>query len=113
MSGRTATVERKTSETQITCTLGLDSGPGFAPQEISVSTGIGFLDHVSGKGARRGVQGRGDIWGCWGMGNWLWEETPGDGGWPMLVGAPVAGRERGWVGRRRGMGRVRARGETR
>lgn len=46
MSERTATVERKTSETQITCTLGLDVAPG-AKQVIEVSTGIGFLDHVS------------------------------------------------------------------
>lgn len=52
MAARTATVERKTSETQITCTLTLDAGVGFAPQEISVSTGIGFLDHVSGNGER-------------------------------------------------------------
>jgi hypothetical protein len=43
---RTATVSRDTSETQITCTLGLEPAVG-AKQEISVSTGIGFLDHVS------------------------------------------------------------------
>lgn len=43
---RTATVARDTSETQITCTLGLDVEVG-AKQEINVSTGIGFLDHVS------------------------------------------------------------------
>ncbi len=43
---RTATVSRDTSETQITCTLGLDLPVG-AKQEINVSTGIGFLDHVS------------------------------------------------------------------
>ncbi|WOO79777.1 Imidazoleglycerol-phosphate dehydratase [Vanrija pseudolonga] len=44
---RTATVERKTSETQITCTLGLDTGGVHPAQAINVSTGIGFLDHVS------------------------------------------------------------------
>jgi hypothetical protein len=46
MSERTATVERKTSETQITCTLALDNQPGVNAQEIDVHTGIGFLDHV-------------------------------------------------------------------
>ncbi|KAL7421592.1 imidazoleglycerol-phosphate dehydratase [Cryptotrichosporon argae] len=45
MSARTATVERTTSETQITCTLGLDVAPG-AKQVIDVHTGIGFLDHM-------------------------------------------------------------------
>ncbi|GFZ42903.1 Imidazoleglycerol-phosphate dehydratase [Saitozyma sp. JCM 24511] len=46
MSERTATVERKTSETQITCTLSLDNQPGVKAQEINVHTGIGFLDHM-------------------------------------------------------------------
>lgn len=46
---RFATVSRDTSETQITCTLGLEPAAG-AKQDISVSTGIGFLDHVSGDG---------------------------------------------------------------
>jgi len=44
---RTATVSRETSETSITCSLTLDVVPGVDKQEISVSTGIGFLDHVS------------------------------------------------------------------
>lgn len=43
---RTATVERKTSETSIQCTITLDHQPGVK-QAIEVSTGIGFLDHVS------------------------------------------------------------------
>ncbi len=41
MSVRKATVQRKTNETQITCTLVLD-GTG----QVNVSTGIGFLDHM-------------------------------------------------------------------
>jgi imidazoleglycerol phosphate dehydratase HisB len=40
---RTATVERATRETSITCTLALD-GTGNA----DISTGIGFLDHMLG-----------------------------------------------------------------
>lgn len=43
---RTATVSRNTSETSIECTITLDHEPGVK-QEISVSTGIGFLDHVT------------------------------------------------------------------
>ena len=44
---RTASVERKTSETRISCTLTLDNEPGVSSQSIQVHTGIGFLDHVS------------------------------------------------------------------
>lgn len=47
MDERTATVERQTSETSIICTIVLDNEPGVRKQEIDVSTGIGFLDHVS------------------------------------------------------------------
>ncbi len=46
---RTATVRRTTAETSITCTLSLD-GTGTA----SVSTGIGFLDHLLTALARHG-----------------------------------------------------------
>lgn len=46
MSARTASVERNTSETQITCTIDLDHVPGVTKQVIEVNTGIGFLDHV-------------------------------------------------------------------
>lgn len=46
MAERTASVERKTSETSISCTITLDNEPGVKAQEIDVSTGIGFLDHV-------------------------------------------------------------------
>lgn len=46
MADRTATVARETSETSITCTIGLDNEPGVKEQVINVSTGIGFLDHV-------------------------------------------------------------------
>ena len=43
---RTATVTRTTAETDISCTITLDHQPGVK-QQIEVSTGIGFLDHVS------------------------------------------------------------------
>lgn len=43
---RSATVTRKTAETNISCTITLDHAPGVK-QDISVKTGIGFLDHVS------------------------------------------------------------------
>ena len=42
---RKASVARKTNETDIQVFLTLDSSPGVA-QTITVSTGIGFLDHV-------------------------------------------------------------------
>ncbi|WVQ94371.1 imidazoleglycerol-phosphate dehydratase [Kwoniella sp. CBS 9459] len=43
---RTASVERKTSETSISCSIDLDHVPGVTEQVIEVSTGIGFLDHM-------------------------------------------------------------------
>lgn len=47
MSDRTATIFRKTNETDIEVSINLDCQPGSAsPQVINVSTGIGFLDHV-------------------------------------------------------------------
>lgn len=42
---RTATVIRKTGETDIKVTLALDHAPGVK-QTIRVNTGIGFFDHV-------------------------------------------------------------------
>jgi len=46
---RTAQIQRVTNETKIDVSINLDSYPGNTfgvKQEISVSTGIGFLDHV-------------------------------------------------------------------
>ena len=46
-TARTATIERKTNETEIRVAINLDCQPGSGnKQEISISTGIGFLDHV-------------------------------------------------------------------
>ena len=47
MEARTATIKRKTNETEIEVHINLDCQPGSGNlQEISISTGIGFLDHV-------------------------------------------------------------------
>lgn len=47
MEARTAKIERKTNETQISVSINLDCQPGSGnAQEIEISTGIGFLDHV-------------------------------------------------------------------
>ncbi|THH29649.1 hypothetical protein EUX98_g4548 [Antrodiella citrinella] len=47
MSARTAKVERKTNETQIEVYINLDCQAGSGnKQEIEISTGIGFLDHM-------------------------------------------------------------------
>lgn len=46
---RTAQIQRVTNETKINVSINLDAYPGNTcgvKQEISVSTGIGFLDHV-------------------------------------------------------------------
>ncbi|KAH8829506.1 Imidazoleglycerol-phosphate dehydratase-domain-containing protein [Flagelloscypha sp. PMI_526] len=44
---RTAQFHRKTSETEIEISLNLDCTPGSGNlQEINISTGIGFLDHM-------------------------------------------------------------------
>ena len=46
-SARTATITRKTNETEIEVFINLDCQPGSASvQTIDISTGIGFLDHV-------------------------------------------------------------------
>lgn len=53
MSTRQASLSRKTNETQIDVSIILDCGPGSAiPQTIEISTGIGFLDHVSNSAKR-------------------------------------------------------------
>lgn len=45
---RVATVTRKTNETDIQIELNIDAHPGSGvTQEIEISTGIGFLDHVN------------------------------------------------------------------
>jgi hypothetical protein len=45
---RQANVVRQTNETQIEAFIALDCAPGSGTaQRIDVSTGIGFLDHVS------------------------------------------------------------------
>lgn len=65
---RQATVSRKTSETEIEVTIDLDCAPGSAKaQEISVSTGIGFLDHMytalaKHSGMSLTMKCKGDIW---------------------------------------------------
>jgi imidazoleglycerol-phosphate dehydratase len=47
MAARTATISRKTNETQIDVSINLDCTPGSqSAQVIEISTGIGFLDHV-------------------------------------------------------------------
>ena len=48
MAARQAKISRKTNETQIEVSIDLDgaSNPSAA-QVIDISTGIGFLDHVS------------------------------------------------------------------
>jgi imidazoleglycerol phosphate dehydratase HisB len=48
MTARTATISRKTNETQIEVSISLDRTPGSGQtQNIDISTGIGFLDHVA------------------------------------------------------------------
>ncbi|KAF9518387.1 hypothetical protein BS47DRAFT_1338319 [Hydnum rufescens UP504] len=67
MSGvRKASVVRKTNETDIQVSLTLDSSPGVA-QTITVSTGIGFLDHMLHALAKHGgmsleIRCKGDLY---------------------------------------------------
>ncbi|KDN45769.1 putative HIS3-imidazoleglycerol-phosphate dehydratase [Tilletiaria anomala UBC 951] len=66
-SVRSATVERITNETQIQCTLALDTHSTYAPQVIDVQTGIGFLDHMFHALAKHGgmsltLKCKGDLW---------------------------------------------------
>jgi imidazoleglycerol-phosphate dehydratase len=58
--GRTAEIERRTAETQITLALDLDGG------EVSSATGVGFLDHMLDLVGRHGrlglrVEATGDL----------------------------------------------------
>ncbi|KAG7452781.1 IGPD-domain-containing protein [Guyanagaster necrorhizus] len=67
MSVRTASIFRKTSETQIEVSINLDCAPGSnVVQTIDVSTGIGFLDHMYTALAKHGgmsltMKCRGDL----------------------------------------------------
>merc|ERR1712093_136022 len=63
---RSATVSRKTAETDIVVTLGLDV-TAESPQVIKVSSGIGFLDHMLTALAKHGgmsleLKCNGDLW---------------------------------------------------
>ncbi|KAK4050610.1 imidazoleglycerol-phosphate dehydratase [Microbotryomycetes sp. JL201] len=63
---RTATVTRKTQETNISCTITLDVQTG-AKQQINVKTGIGFLDHMYHALAKHALisldlHAEGDLW---------------------------------------------------
>ncbi|KAL4253845.1 Imidazoleglycerol-phosphate dehydratase [Abortiporus biennis] len=68
MAARTATISRKTNETQIEVSINLDCQPGTGNvQEISVSTGIGFLDHMyhalaKHSGMSLTMKCKGDLW---------------------------------------------------
>ncbi|OSX65103.1 hypothetical protein POSPLADRAFT_1136144 [Postia placenta MAD-698-R-SB12] len=68
MAARTAKIERKTNETQIEVAISLDCQPGTGnKQEISVSTGIGFLDHMytalaKHSGMSLTMKCQGDLW---------------------------------------------------
>ncbi|KAJ3789894.1 IGPD-domain-containing protein [Lentinula aff. detonsa] len=65
---RTASISRKTNETNIEVSINLDCAPGAgAAQEINVSTGIGFLDHMYTALAKHGgmsltMKCEGDLW---------------------------------------------------
>ncbi|KAG8896671.1 imidazoleglycerol-phosphate dehydratase, partial [Tulasnella sp. 408] len=64
---RTASITRKTNETDIQVTLTLDSDPTSSSQNIQVSTGIGFLDHMYHALAKHGGMSlqmtcKGDLW---------------------------------------------------
>ncbi|KAI9569536.1 IGPD-domain-containing protein [Boletus coccyginus] len=68
MTARTATVSRKTKETQIEVFISLDCNPGSGQaQNIDVSTGIGFLDHMyyalaKHSGMSLTMKCQGDLW---------------------------------------------------
>ncbi|KAI0687121.1 IGPD-domain-containing protein [Cytidiella melzeri] len=68
MAARTSTIERKTNETSISIAINLDCQAGSGnKQEISVSTGIGFLDHMyhalaKHSGMSLTMKCEGDLW---------------------------------------------------
>jgi len=68
MTARTATISRKTNETQIEVFVNLDCAPGSGQtQNIGVSTGIGFLDHMyhalaKHSGMSLTMKCQGDLW---------------------------------------------------
>jgi len=67
---RTAQIKRDTNETKIDVSINLDAYPGNiygVKQEISVSTGIGFLDHMfhalaKHSGMSLTLKCEGDLW---------------------------------------------------
>ncbi|KAF9228557.1 IGPD-domain-containing protein [Gyrodon lividus] len=65
---RTATISRKTNETQIDVSINLDCTSGSSnAQIIDISTGIGFLDHMYHALAKHGgmsltMKCQGDLW---------------------------------------------------
>ncbi|EJU05340.1 IGPD-domain-containing protein [Dacryopinax primogenitus] len=66
-TSRSATVTRKTNETELEVFLQLDNVPGVDQQVIEVSTGIGFLDHMYHALAKHGgmsltMKCKGDLW---------------------------------------------------
>ncbi|KAG6379050.1 imidazoleglycerol-phosphate dehydratase [Boletus reticuloceps] len=68
MTARTATISRKTKETQIEVFVNLDCTPGSGQtQNIDISTGIGFLDHMYHALAKHSgmsiiMKCQGDLW---------------------------------------------------
>ncbi|KDQ18051.1 hypothetical protein BOTBODRAFT_29366 [Botryobasidium botryosum FD-172 SS1] len=64
---RSSSISRKTGETEIEIYLNLDTVTARAKQEIEISTGIGFLDHVCHALAKHGgmsllMKAKGDLW---------------------------------------------------
>ncbi|KAI0273653.1 IGPD-domain-containing protein [Gloeopeniophorella convolvens] len=68
MAARTATISRKTNETQIEVSINLDCQPGSASEQvIDIATGIGFLDHMYHALAKHSgwsltLKAQGDLW---------------------------------------------------
>ncbi|VDC05993.1 unnamed protein product [Peniophora sp. CBMAI 1063] len=68
MEARTATIKRKTNETEIEVSINLDCQPGSQnAQVIDISTGIGFLDHMYNALAKHSgmsltLKAKGDLW---------------------------------------------------